>query len=319
MNTQTQTFESITVFGAANMDICGTPEGVLVPRDSNPGTIRTALGGVGRNIAHNLTLLGNRVRFISAIGEDVYGRQILDSLNALGIDTRECIIARDDPTSTYLYITREDGEMELAVNDMRIYRHMTPAFIAARAHLLSESALIVVDANLPAETLEVICRTSPRPVFAEPVSCAKARRLSGVLDAIHTVTPNLAEAEVLSGRAIDPADPASLMAAAEKLLRAGVKQVIITLGAKGCFFTDGSIARTLPSLPVNMVNGNGAGDALLSGFATGFCRGLSLEESVLLGMAAAGITLETPLTNSPALNYDAAWQRGPGRGAGAGN
>lgn len=300
---------AITVFGAANMDICGTPNGPLLRRDSNPGVIRTALGGVGRNIAHNLTLLGSRVKFISAFGDDVYGRQILDGCNALGIDTRECFIARDGRTSTYLYITGPDGEMELAVNDMDIYRRVTPEFIAGRAHLLRDSQLVIVDANLPEATIEAICRHSTRPVFAEPVSCAKAPRLRRALDAIHTVTPNLQEAEVLTGRRIDADDADSLRAAADALLAAGVQQVIITLGAKGCFFTDGTVARTLPALPTRMVNGNGAGDALLAGFAAGFSRGLPLEESVRLGMAAASITLETTLTNNPELSFEAMARR----------
>lgn len=299
----------VVVIGGANMDIAGKPVGPLVARDSNIGTVSLSAGGVGRNIAHNLTLLGNRVKFVSAFGADAYGRQILDSCSQLGIDAHDSIIVRDGQTSTYLYITRPDGEMELAVNDMRIYRHITPELIARRAHLLAESALVVVDANLPEAAIEAICRGGARPVFAEPVSCAKAHRLKGVLDAIHTITPNWQEAEVLTGRSVDPNDPDSLMAAAEVLLRAGVRQVIITLGEAGCFFTDGSAARTLPALPVHMVNGNGAGDALLSGFATGFVRGFSLEASVRLGMAAASITLETTLTNSPALSFEAIRKR----------
>ena len=301
--------ETITVFGAVNMDIGGTPDAPLVRGDSNPGTVRTSPGGVGRNIAHNLCLLGSRVHLVSAFGGDAYGKQLADSCAALGIDIRESLFAEEERTSTYLYITREDGDPELAVNDMRIYRKMTPEFIAGKADLLERSRLIIVDANLPQETVEAICKGSKAPVFAEPVSGAKALRFRNVLPFLHTLTPNLLEAEALTGRSIDPEDPASLSAAACVLLREGVQQVVITLGAKGCFFTDGSRARILPAFPARMVNGNGAGDALISGLAAGFCNGFSLEDSVLLGMAAAGITLETPLTNSPDLSFEAAQRR----------
>ena len=299
----------ITVFGGANMDIGGTPAGPLTPQDSNPGTIRTSMGGVGRNIAHNLALLGSPVKLVSAFGEDAHGRQLMDGCARAGIDIGESLVTGDSQTSTYLYITRADGEMELAINDMRIYSRMTPEFVAKKKHLLEESRLVIVDANLPEATIGAICRLSACPVFAEPVSCAKAKRLSKVLNHLHALTPNLQEAEALTGRDIDPDRPDSLRAAADALLAAGVRQVIITLGARGCFFTDRRIARTLPALPVHMVNGNGAGDALLAGFAAGFCRGLGMEESVRLGMAAASITLETALTNNPELSYERMYKR----------
>lgn len=309
MNKNTGSGGFITVFGGANMDIGGTPNGPLMLQDSNPGTIRTSMGGVGRNIAHNLALLGNRVKLVSAFGDDAHGRQLLDGCAALGIDAGESLVTDRAQTSAYLYITREDGEMELAVNDMRVYRHMTPAFIEGKAALLRDSQLVIVDANLPEDTIEAICANSDCPVFAEPVSCAKARRLNRVLGYLHSVTPNLPEAETLTERRIDPEDPDSLAAAADVLLEKGVRQVIITLGARGCFFTDGRERRTLRALPTRMVNGNGAGDALLSGFAAGFCRGLGLEESVRLGMAAASITLETALTNNPDLSFEAMRRR----------
>lgn len=309
MNDRNEPAGWMAVFGGANMDIGGTPDHALTPRDSNPGTIRASMGGVGRNIAHNLALLGNRVKLVSAFGDDAHGRQLLEGCAGAGIDTGESLVVAGGQTSAYLYITRPDGEMELAVNDMRIFQRMTPAFIAEKAALLEGSRLVIVDANLPVPVIGAICRHSKCPVFAEPVSCAKARRLLPVLGSLHTVTPNLAEAEALTGMPIDPQDHRSLMAAADKLLNAGVRQVIITLGAGGCFFSDGREARTLPALPVHMVNGNGAGDALLSGFATGFCRGMGLEASVRLGMAAACITLETTLTNNPDLCLEAACRR----------
>ena len=88
---------------------------------------------------------------------------------------------------------------------------------------------MIVDANLPEAAIETICRLSACPVFAEPVSCAKAKRLSKVLNHLHALTPNLQEAEALTGRDIDPDRPDSLRAAADALLAAGVRQVIITL------------------------------------------------------------------------------------------
>ena len=54
------------VVGGVNIDIGGRSHKALVPSDSNPGCVTTALGGVGRNIAHNLALMGTEVRMLTA-------------------------------------------------------------------------------------------------------------------------------------------------------------------------------------------------------------------------------------------------------------
>ena len=64
------------VIGGVNMDIGGQSFGPLVARDSNPGAVRVSPGGVGRNIAHNMALLGLDVRMLTALGDDLYARQI---------------------------------------------------------------------------------------------------------------------------------------------------------------------------------------------------------------------------------------------------
>ena len=64
------------VVGGVNMDIGGQSDGPLVPGDSNPGRVRISLGGVGRNIAHNMALLGLDVRFLTAFGDDLYAQRM---------------------------------------------------------------------------------------------------------------------------------------------------------------------------------------------------------------------------------------------------
>ena len=76
----------VAVAGAVNVDIGGRSAGPLVGRDSNPGTVTVSMGGVGRNIAHNLRLLGVRVSLLTALGEDPHAGQVADSCERLGID-----------------------------------------------------------------------------------------------------------------------------------------------------------------------------------------------------------------------------------------
>ena len=189
----------IVVVGGVNMDIGAVSAAPLVARDSNPGRVTTSLGGVGRNIAHNMSLLGLDVRMVTAFGDDMNAQKIAASCAELGIDISQSPIVPGGRTSTYLFINDEHGDMALAVSDMDIYRHLTPHVLAARQKLLCGSQVVVIDTNIPAESIAWLADNCSVPIFADPVSTAKAVKLKPVLGKLHTLKPNLIEAELLSG------------------------------------------------------------------------------------------------------------------------
>ena len=120
-------------------------------RDSNPGVVRMSLGGVGRNIAHNMALLGMDVRLLTVFGDDINAQKIAASCGELGIDISQSPVIPEGRTSTYLFITDERGDMALAVSDMEIYKHLTPQMLAQRQTLLNASHAVVLDTNLPGD------------------------------------------------------------------------------------------------------------------------------------------------------------------------
>ena len=81
-----RTGEYVVVVGGANVDICGRSWETLVPEDSNPGLVSMSIGGVGRNIAHNLSLMGADVRMLTAVGDDLNGQRLCAASAAAGID-----------------------------------------------------------------------------------------------------------------------------------------------------------------------------------------------------------------------------------------
>ena len=175
----------VTVVGGVNMDIGGWPSEVPVMRDSNPGVVRMSLGGVGRNIAHNMALLGMDVRLLTVFGDDINAQKIAASCGELGIDISQSPVIPEGRTSTYLFITDERGDMALAVSDMEIYKHLTPQLLAQRQTLLNASQAVVLDTNLPAESIEWLADHCAAPLFADPVSTAKAVKLKPVLGKLH--------------------------------------------------------------------------------------------------------------------------------------
>ncbi len=264
-DTDLQAEPYVVVVGGGNVDIGGHSARPLVSRDSNPGIVQTSPGGVGRNIAHNLCLMGADVRLLTAFGDDTSAQLLMTSCQEIGIDISGSVQIPGASTSSYLFLTGPDGDMELALSDMEIYEQITPEFLAARAELLNHARLVVIDTNLPEKSVVWLARNCKAPLFADPVSTHKAVKLCSVLGKLHTLKPNLLEAELLSGVAITDAE--SLRRCAATLLATGLQRVFISLGASGVYAADHSGDCYLPCLTARAVNATGCGDAYMAAVA----------------------------------------------------
>ena len=291
------------VAGGVNVDIGGRSFAPLVAADSNPGTVSISLGGVGRNIAHNLALLGTDVHLLSAYADDVNGERVAASCSELGIDLSHALRVLGGTTSTYLYLTDEKGEMALAVSDMEICKKITPAYLAAQLPLLQNAQVVVADTNLPEESLQYLADNCTAPLFVDPVSTVKAKKLLPILGKVHTLKPNRLEAELLSGVTIRTR--ADLDKAADVLMSKGLHRLFISLGSEGVYAAMGQQRLVLPNLPGSMVNTTGCGDAFMAALVWAYLEGMDLEQTALAGLAAGSIAMESSQTINPALSASA--------------
>ena len=288
----------VAVVGAVNMDVCGRPYQKLILRDSNPGAVRYTPGGVGRNIAHDLRLLGVEVRFVTVFGDDPYGAALRESCEMLGMDLTDAAAMPGMRTSTYLYITDEHGEMQLALSDTDISECITPDFLAPRLEMLNDAAAVVVDGNLTRETLCWIAEHVTVPIFADPVSVTKAERLRPILSRLHTFKPNLTEGQHLTGETA----PERIV---DALLSQGIGQVFLSLGADGILAGAGEERCMLPCYPTRMVNTTGGGDAVMAALIWAHLHGKTLREATAAALKAGRLAVEYDGTNNPALSAEA--------------
>ena len=283
----------IAVAGGANIDIGGKSRDAHILRDSNPGTVRLSLGGVGRNIAHNLALLGVPVKLFTAIGNDLNANLISDSCRALSIELSALRVG-DAGTSTYLYVADAEGDMVCAISDMDICGHLTPAFFETQMDVIRHAAALVIDTNLPEETVLYLAKNAQVPVFADPVSVAKAGRLKEALPFLHTIKPNRLETELLCGIPVKTEGDA--LRAAHMLLEQGIQQVFLTLGADGVLAAGKDRAAVIPTFQNTAHNYTGAGDAFMAGLAHAFLQGYDFIQTARTAAAAAAIAASSPET-----------------------
>ena len=309
-------FGGVVVIGGANIDLRGRPAGRVLERyTSNPGKINVGSGGVGRNIAHNLALLNVPVTLLSAVGDDGEGIRILEETGKAGVKTEQMIISGEHPTGIYLAILDEEGEMEVAVSDMQILEEITVEYLRSKAYLIKESKIVVVDTNIPEESIEYVvdlCNKVKVPLLIEPVSAKKARKLRKVLEGsgkgigsrrwvIDYITPSEDELESILGAEIGGHQNIGLVRAAEELKRRGVKKVIVTLGERGIYVSCGGADegrkedwnKFMAPYRGEVVDVTGAGDALVAGLVYGIYKGYSMEMAARFGLGAAALTIST--------------------------
>ncbi len=293
----------VTVVGGANVDIQGKPEGHLLMEDSNPGFIQTSLGGVGRNIADNMSKFNLDTRLITAIGDDKEGAMVKDNARELSIDMDESIITTENRTSTYLYVLDEHGELVVAVSDMSIVEQLTPEYFKKLLIKIDHSPYTVIDANLLQGSIEYLAENlkSTRLVL-DPVSITKAVRAKNVLSKFYAVKVNRTEAEVLTGLTLDSQE--MMAKAGQKLVEYGVKRVFITLGGDGVYYQDCDHGFFREAIKTKVINATGAGDAFTAAMIYGFAENLSKVDLVDFCIGASTIALSDEKTIASDLTID---------------
>ena len=286
----------ILVIGGSNIDIQGFPKEKLIQRDSNIGTVKMSLGGVGRNIAENCARLGVPTRLMSVIGDDPYGQKILKEAQAIGLNMQDTVVLSGESTSTYLSILDETHDMAMAINHMDSIEKLTVDHIRAKRSIIEHAQLVVLDTNLSQAVLDHLLTQYPKTkFFVDTVSTKKALKIKDHLKHIHTLKPNRMEAEVLTGSS----EKTPLLELCSQLK---CKRSFISLGSQGVQVFEGKTHLHFPTKPIEVVNATGAGDAFMAGLVYAYLKGYDIKETCLTAMAASRLALSHPDTINPNLN-----------------
>lgn len=284
--------QQITVIGGVNMDISANLTAPFVHADSIPGHVDMGCGGVARNIAHNLCLLGHHVQFVSIFGGDAFGAMCHGQCESAGMDLSLSERHEDARNGLYLCVNDLSGDMVVAVADTEIIDLITPDFLAPRLEAINASAAVVADTNLPTAALRFLLDECRAPLFIDTVSTAKAVK---VVEAMRQArAPRLHSLKLNSMEAFAITPCGTVGEAAAWLHKLGMEHVYITLGAGGVLASSSEVREEIPALPVTVVNTTGAGDAFLAGVVHAFAGGAPFPATARMGLAAARATLLSP-------------------------
>ena len=274
---------SIMVVGGANIDILAHQH-VSGEPDSHPGEISLSAGGVGRNIAENLARLGQPVCFITCFGDDEFAGQLRQSLAVPQVDLDYAQTLEGHRSDSYLCVHDTNGEMVTAVNHMPLIDRITAEMLTPYRQRLRAARLIIVDCNLPAETLSWLAGLDV-PMAVDAVSSAKADRLSPLVGKINIIKCTYAEAAKITGRTDNP----DMLARA--LCTEHTDIVLMSMGAEPMLLATASEVMRFTPPPAEIISVTGAGDALFASFIHHHLSGKSITFCAEAGLRAAAITM----------------------------
>ena len=300
----------IVVIGGSNIDLKAYSEDYLM-NTSNPGHVEESLGGVGRNIAENLGLLGNEVYLLTAVGNDHFGNKLLKETEKSDVNIDKVKVDKKIKTGLYLAHLDQQGELISAISGMEIMKSINKSYIKEQKNIIKNASLVIFDTNLEEKIIEYILKITKKnniTTIAEPVSVDKGHKLLGKLNDIDYISPNLSEAEMMLGLDVNEKNDFLQRSAVvqEKynsydnfpvmFISCGEKGVLILSSKKAEFIKGEKIAKK------DLKETTGAGDALLAGIASQLITNKNdLVKAVEFGIKIASLTVKSINTVNPNL------------------
>lgn len=236
--------------------------------------------GSAFSIACHLAEMGKDVALASVVADDAMGLAVREQLKAIGVDVSNLRTAEGStPVQVELLNVLKDPQM--VFGNSKLYEAMTPEMAEGWSELFDNAEAIVVDGNLPKETLEYIARKYGNKddvkLFFDPASHAGAVNSRDLLGSFYCVMPGRVEAEAMVRDTVLSAE--QLMEAGEFFENKGVAKTIITIKGGGLYYKAGAVAGMLkPERVLSFADTSGAGDVVSAAVVAADLEGKSIEE-----------------------------------------
>ncbi|NLM68325.1 MAG: winged helix-turn-helix transcriptional regulator [Enterococcus sp.] len=290
----------VTVIGGLNIDIMGISTERLIDNNSNPGKIYFTLGGAARNISLSLKKLNIPNYLISVYGDDMNGEKFINDCNENDLNIQYCEKITGQHTSSFLYIDDTDGTKVMGIDDMDIFKNMTPDFITKYVKLINHSEYCVVDTNLPSESIEYIYKNVLVPIIIKTTSINKNSRLISFYQRIHTLITTSSELKELLLSYGE--EYVNLEQAVNFILSKNVSNVIVFSIKEGLYFKNKTEEIYLKKNPESIVNTSGASAVLIGAVIWGLHNNLEWEQLLRFSYSGAILSVRSREPVSPLLS-----------------
>jgi len=286
--------KTIHVFGSLNMDlVCRTPR-LPQPGETILGThFDTLPGGKGANQAVAAARMGATTAMVGRVGDDAFGRQLIEGLRADGVAVDGIAVDAIAPTGVAAIAVDAAGGNTIVVVP-GANGQVGPEDVDRLTGQLQPGDLLLLQFEVP---LEAVIRAAQRAkaqgvtVIVDPAP-ARSDLPAAFLPTVDIFTPNQIEASQITGLPVT--DIATATAAADQLVQRGVGLALIKLGSEGAVLATRDRTLYQPALPVTAIDTVAAGDAFNGGLAVALAEGMGLEPAARFATAVAAAAVMVP-------------------------
>jgi pseudouridine kinase len=292
----------ITCVGSANIDYTFKLQEEMKLGTSNPINSNTSFGGFIRNVAENLARLDGKVSLMSVVGDDAYGKNLIQSSKKL-MEIFAVDKLKDQTTGGYYSIINPKGNMDVGYADMSINSSMDRSWILEHKRHLNLSSWIIADLNISKEAVETLIefsRNEDIPLGIIGVSTPKMKNLPIDIKGIDIIICNKDESQTYFKTEIENIEEFCKM-----WLDKGAKKAVVTNGTSGSYYGEKQQVKHQKAFLVKenkVVDVTGAGDAFSSALIYALITNHSFEDSVRIGTMSSSLTIQVPYSVNPKLS-----------------
>jgi ribokinase len=282
--------KKIIVIGSSNVDMVVRTSHLPAPGETIlGGEFFMNQGGKGANQAVAIKRLGGNLIFMAKFGNDVLGRQSVGYFKKEGIDTRYIALDEDSASGVALISVDDHAENSIVVAS-GANMLLNEQDVDKMLEEMCEGDILLMQLEIPLQTVEYAARKAFGKGVKVVLNPAPARSLPKELFRhLYMVTPNRIEAEMLTG--IKIANDADVEKVAEEICAMGVKNVIITLGSKGCLIREEGVSYRIDAFKVEPVDTTAAGDTFNGALCVGLSEGMDLKQAAVMASKASSIAV----------------------------
>ncbi len=289
----------ILVVGSYMMDLVASTKRAPKEGETVIGMkFTTAPGGKGNNQAVQCARLGAQVTMVGKVGNDDFGKTLLDTASAAGVDISKVLV---DPTEAtgIAHITLEvnghDARNRITVCPGANFT-LTVDELAWLKEEIANYDLVMMQLELPMDVVETVAEWAYNAGVSVMLNPAPAAPLSDtLLQYVTYLSPNEHEVANMSGQDIDVSNGinmADVQKAAEYFINRGVRNLLITFGSNGSVYVNKEGTVHNPSVRMDKVmDTTAAGDSFVAAFCTGFTAGLNEQQALAFASHTAAITV----------------------------
>ena len=287
----------IVVIGAVFVDIKGYPEDVYIPAGRNVGRVEQVHGGVGRNVAEDIANVELRPTFVSLVDDSGIGEDVVRKLKSHKVNTDYVRSVRDG-MGTWLAVFENDGDVVASISKRPDLMPIADILDQHGDEIFRDADSIIVEIDMDKDIIKRVFKLAQKynkRVYAVVANMSIAVERRDFLQQTDCFICNLQEAGMLfSDNYMDKSAAEMQQILAEKVSRARIKQMIVTMGPDGAVFAsqDGS-SGFCPARKVSVKDTTGAGDAFCAGAAIGLTYGKTLGEACQIGATLAASVIVT--------------------------